>query len=169
MTSKDVELFYNQSMEQLKKGNFEKAANMLDTVLNIDKKFIPAWNGKGVALLEMKEYPKALNCFEKVIQLNAGDNLAWYNKAYVLLLMKEYEKSAQTFEFFRARYEKVEDDFYRYALLMEAQGNLELQKYEKSLLLLEEALKLDKNFIEAQELKVLVLKKAELNNTETRL
>ena len=159
MTSKDVKMFYNQSMEVFRKGQFEKALDMLDTVLRIDEKFIPAWNSKGVALLEMKEYEWALNCFEQVIQLDAGDNLAWYNKAYVFYLMGEYQRSVEIFEFFRARYENKEDDFYKYALLLQSQGYLELEEYENSLELVEVALQLDKNFSEARELKNLVLKK----------
>lgn len=159
MTMKDVQMFYNQSMEVLKKGHFEKALDMLDNVLRIDGKFIPAWNSKGVTLLELGEYYQALNCFEKVIELNAGDNLAWYNKAYVLLLLEEYEKSVQTFEFFRARYDKYGDDFYKYALFLEAQGYFKLQDYDKSLELTKEALKLDNNFSEARVLNKLIMKK----------
>ncbi len=159
MTSKDVKMFYNQAMEVFQKGQFEKATDMLDTILRIDKKFIPAWNSKGIALLEIKEYPMALNCFEQVIRLDAGDNLAWYNKAYVLLLMEEYAESVQTFEFFRARYENKQDDFYKYALYLQAQGYLELQEYDNSLELVNEALKLDNKFTEARELKNSLLKK----------
>jgi lipoprotein NlpI len=153
MTGKDVKLYYKRAVMLFEKGEYEKSLEILDAVLNIDKKYKPAWNCKGVAHLEMNDYPQALNSFEQVIERDAGDYLAWYNKGYVLQLMEEYEQSKKVFEFFLARYDKKDDDFYKYALYLQAKNYDGLKDHENALVFIDEALKKDNTFKEAQELK----------------
>lgn len=155
MSNKDVKMFYKQSMAFFNKGEFRKSLELLDMVLNIDKKFIPAWNSKGIAYLEIGEYPRALNSFEQVIELDAGDNMAWYNKGYALLLMEEFSESAKVFDFFMARYPK-KDDFYKYALYMQAKSYYGLKEYENALESIQKAIEMDVKFAEAIELRDLV-------------
>jgi tetratricopeptide (TPR) repeat protein len=157
MTSKDVEIFYNQAMKLLKKGEFKKSLELLDRALYIDSKFIPAWNNKGVVHIELEEYSQALDCFDQLTFLDMTDNLTWYNKGYVLLLLERYQESVKTFDFFLAKYDK-KDDYYKYALYLQAKGNYKLKEYDKSLKLLKDALNSDKSFSEAKELQSLVLK-----------
>ena len=153
MPSKDVALYYKKSVKLFEKREFDKSLKVLDMVLNIDKKYIPAWNCKAVAHMEKKEYPEALNAFEHVIQLNAADNLAWYNKGYALLLMEEYEESKKVFDFFLARYENKTDDFYKFALYLRSKSYYGLKDYEKALISLDEVIEIDKHFKEALELR----------------
>lgn len=155
MSNKDVKMFYKQSMAFFNKGEYEKSLELLDMVLNIDKKFIPAWNSKGIAYLETGEYPQALNSFEQVIQLDAGDNLAWYNKGYVLMLMEEFTEAVKVFDFFLARYPK-KDDFYKFALYMQAKSYYGLKKYENALESVQKAIEMDVKFKEAIKLRNLV-------------
>lgn len=162
--AKDVDLYYKKALEFLQKKEYDKSLKILEMVINIDKKYIPAWNCKGVAYLEKKEYPEALKSFEEVIELNPGDNMAWYNKGYVLLLMEEYEKSERVFDFFLARYENKNDEFYKYALYLRAKGYYGLKDYENSLISVDEAIDMDKNFKEAIELRDLI--KGETDKTE---
>ncbi|MCE5213314.1 MAG: hypothetical protein LLF83_01155 [Methanobacterium sp.] len=153
MASKDVNLFYKRAVMLFEKGEYEKSLQVLETILNIDKKYLPAWNCKAVAHLEMHDYPMALESFENVIQRDPGDNLAWYNKGYVLQLMDEYAESKKVFEFFLARYEKKNDAFYKFALYLQAKNCLKLKEYEEAQISVDNALKLDENFKEARELK----------------
>jgi tetratricopeptide (TPR) repeat protein len=153
MANKDVELYYKKALEFLEKKEYDKSLKILEMVLNIDKKYLPAWNCKGVVYLEKKDYPGALASFEEVIQLNAGDNMAWYNKGYVLLLMGEYEQSKKVFDYFLARYENKNDDFYKYGLYLRAKSCYGLKDYENALFSLDECIKMDKNFQDAQDLK----------------
>ena len=145
MTSKDVEIFYNQAMKFLKEREFEKSLDLLDRALYIDDKFIPAWNNKGVLHIELKQYSQALDCFEQLTFLDMTDDLTWYNKGYVLFLLERYEESAKTFDFFLAKYSK-EDDYYKYALYLQAQSYYELKEYDKTIKLLNDALSFDKTF-----------------------
>jgi lipoprotein NlpI len=153
MASKDVSLFYKKAVILFEKGEYEKSLQVLQTILNIDKKFLPAWNCKAVAHLELHDYPMALESFENIIQRDPGDNLAWYNKGYVLQLMEEYAESKKVFDFFLARYDKKNDAFYKFALYLQAKNCLNLKEYEDALISVDNALDLDENFKEALELK----------------
>jgi lipoprotein NlpI len=162
MTKKDVEIYYNQAIKSLENGEVKKSLELLNMVLNIDKKYLPAWNDKGVVLLELKEYQQALDCFEHLIRLDPSDNMPWYNKGYVLMLLEEYTESVQSFDIFLARYPK-KDDFYKFALYLRAQGLYSLKKYEKAHESLKKALDMDKTFKEARELLVVVSGEMEKN------
>lgn len=153
MPGKDVELYYKKAFDLLQRKEYDKSLQLLDMVLNIDKKYKPAWSCKGVAYMEKKEYSQALKSFEEVIKLDAGDNLAWYNKGYVLLLMGEFEEAMKVFGFFLARYENKNDDFYKYALYLQGKSNYQLKNYESALISVNEAIKMDKNFKDALELR----------------
>lgn len=157
MTSKDVKFYYKQALKLLERGEFRKTLEVLDSILNIDKKFLPAWNCRAVVLLELKDYEGALENFDQVIQLNVTDNLAWYNKGYVLQLLKRYEESIDSFDLFLARYTK-KDDFYKFALYLQAQNYHEIKENEKALETLKTATNIDAKFKEAQELRSIILK-----------
>ncbi|MDY9922535.1 tetratricopeptide repeat protein [Methanobacterium sp.] len=155
MAIKEAEMFYKQAMSFLEQGKLDKSIEFFDSALKIDKDYISAWNDKGVALMELGKYPEALQCFEEVIRLEPGDNMAWYNRGYVLLIMEEYQEAVNTFDLFRGRYSK-KDDFYKYALYLQAQGLYNLKEYDESLKLIKESLKMDKTFKEARDLMELV-------------
>ncbi len=153
MASKDVSLFYKRAVMLFEKGEYEKSLQVLQTILNIDKKYLPAWNCKAVAHLELHDYPMALESFENIIQYDPGDNLAWYNKGYVLQLMEEYEESKKVLDFFLARYDKKTDDFYKFALYLQGKNCLNLNNYEDALISVDKSIDMDENFKEALELK----------------
>jgi lipoprotein NlpI len=160
MTSKDVEIFYNQAMKFFKMGEFKKSLELFNRVLYIDDKFIPAWNNKGVIHMELEEYSQALECFDKLTFLDMTDDLTWYNKGYVLLLLERYPESVRTLDYFMAKYTE-QDDYYKYALYLEAKCYYELKEYDKSIKLLKDVLSIDEAFSEARELQSLVLKDME--------
>lgn len=165
--AKDVDLYYKKALEFLQKKDYDNSLKTLEMVLNIDKKYIPAWNCQGVAYLEKKEYPEALKSFEEVIELNPGDNMAWYNKGYVLLLMEQYETSEKVFNFFLARYENKNDEFYKYALFLHAKSYFGLKDYENALISVDVAIDMDKNFKEALDLKNMI--KGEMDKRDKKV
>lgn len=151
MTRREVKMYYDQALSFLGQGQVQKSIEFLDRALEIDDKYFPAWNNKGVALLELGNYQEALNCFDQVIRLNSLDNMAWYNKGYVLLILEKYKESVETFDVFLARYTQ-EDHFYRYALYLQAKAHCSLKNYQKAADLLRRAMETDPNFEEAHEL-----------------
>ncbi len=151
MVNKEAEMFHKQAMVYLREGEKEKALEFFDKALQFDNKFFPAWNNKGVLLLEMKDYKQAEECFGKVNQFNPADRMALYNRAYTLLILEDYVQSVELLEFFLRNTSK-KNDFYKYGLYLQAKGFCGLKEYERASSLLNDALKMDKNFDEAQEL-----------------
>jgi tetratricopeptide (TPR) repeat protein len=155
LVRREVKMYYDQALSFLGQGQVQKSIEFLDKALDIDDKYFPAWNNKGVALLELGEYQEALNCFEQVIRLNSMDNMAWYNKGYVLLMLEKYNESVETLDVFLVRYSQ-QDHFYRYALYLQAKGLYFLKEYGKAVKLLQKAIEMDSSFKEANELLSLV-------------
>lgn len=158
MSGKDVEIFYKQAMSYLGQGEIDKGIEFFDKALEVDDWYLPAWNDKGVALLEKKDYESALECFEKVVLLDPVSSMPLYNKGYVQLILENYTDSILTFESFLERYQN-KDDFYKYALYLKGQAHYNLKQYEKAYKSLEEAILHDKTFKEARELIIKVLNK----------
>jgi len=158
MSNEDVEMFYKQAMSYLGQGESKKALEFFNKALKIDEMYLPAWNDKGVALLELKDYTRALDCFERVIYLNPELSMPLYNKGYVQLMLERYGDSVETFNNFLIRY-PFKDDFYKYALYLKAKGHYGLKEYEDAKILLEKAIKKDKSFKEARELLISILNK----------
>ena len=162
MSNEEVEMFYEQGMSYLGQGESKKAIEFFDKALKIDEMYLPAWNDKGVAYMELKKYVQALDCFQRVGYLNPGISMPLYNKGYVLLMLERYEDAVETFRIFLEAY-PFRDDFYRYALFLKAQGHYNLKQYDDAKELLEKAIKKDKTFKEARELIIKILK--ETNET----
>ena len=156
MTEQDVEMFYKQAMSYLGQGDTEKAIEFFDKAIKMDDWYLPAWNDKGVALLELEDYRGALNCFEKVVMLDPVSSMPLYNKGYVQLILGDYEDSIATFDIFLERYMN-KDDFYKYALYLKAKGHYSLKEYTEANEALEDALAKDKTFKEARELLLMVI------------
>ncbi len=152
MAKKEAEMFYKQAVSFLGQGEVQKAIEFFDRALKLDDQYFPAWNNKGIAHLELKEYGQALNCFEQVIRVNALDKMVWYNKGYTLMMLGEYQEAVTAFDNFLYNYSKNDDNFYKYALYMQAKGLYNLKNYDKAVEVLKGLLVTDENFVEAQEL-----------------
>ena len=158
MAKKESEMFHKQAMSFLGQGEVQKAIEFFDKALDFDKEYFPAWNNKGIALLELKRYKQALDCFDQVIRINGLDKMVWYNKGYTLLMLGEYQESVTAFDNFLYSYSKNNDDFYKFALYMQAKGLYGLKKYDKAVEILQSLLVVDENLVEAQELLNLISK-----------
>lgn len=157
MANKETEMFHKQAMSFLAQGETKKAVEFFDKALKYDNNYFPAWNNKGVALLELKDYKQAAECFENVIRLNPADKMALYNRSYALIMLGEYQQAVELLDFFLANVSR-KSDFFKYGLYLQAKGFYELKEYDKARSLLNDSLKKDKKFREAQELLNQVLK-----------
>lgn len=152
MGKKEAEVFHKQAMSFLGQGEVQRAVEFFDKAINLDEDFFPAWNNKGIALLELKKYEQALDCFEQVIRINPLDRMVWYNKGYTLFMLKKYDESVTALENFLSTYSKDDDDFYKYASYLQANGFYYLKKYDEAVEILRGLLVKDENFGEAHEL-----------------
>ena len=152
MGKKEAEMFHKQAMSFLAQGEVQKAVEFFDKAITFNEEYFPAWNNKGISLLELKRYKEALECFNKVISINPLDRMVWYNKGYTLFMLEEYDESVAALDNFLHTYSKDDDVFYKYASYLQANGLYHLKKYDKSVEILRSVLVKDENFREAQEL-----------------
>jgi tetratricopeptide (TPR) repeat protein len=152
MAKKEAKMFHKQAMSFLGQGEIQEAIKFFDKAIDFDEEYFPAWNNKGIALLELKRYKEALECFNKVLNLNSLDKMVWYNKGYTQFMLEEYGESVTAFDNFLYSYSKDDDAFYKYALYLQANGLYHLKKYDKAVEILRSLLVKDENFREAQEL-----------------
>ncbi len=162
MANENVEMVYEQGVSYMGQGELDKALEFFDKALQLDNYYLPAWNDKGVILLENKDFRGALDCFERVIILNPADPLSYYNKGYVQLLLEDYKGSIETFQSFLDIYMK-KNDFYRYALLLKAKSHRALNENDEALRLLEIAVKKDRSFKEARDMYIEILREQKEN------
>ncbi len=155
MANKEAEMFYKQAMAFLGQGETKKAIEFFDKALKNDDRYFPAWNNRGVALLELEDYKQAAKCFEQVNLINPADRMALYNRGYALLMQEDYQQSIEIFGHFLDSTSK-KNDFYKFGLYLQAKAFCGLKEYDRALPLLNNANELDKNFKEAQDLRSIV-------------
>ena len=156
MAEEDVEIFYKQAISCMEQGDHRKAIEFFNKTTNMDPSYIPAWNDKGIAFMELKEFDEALKCFETVMTIDQSNSMPIYNMGYVLLMLERYEDAVQAFDMFLTRYSGG-GDFYRYALYLKAEAHYGLKDYEPAKLLLDEAISKDRLFKEARDLMIKIL------------
>ncbi len=92
----DEEKYYDKAHGYFDKGNFEKAIEYLDKVLEINPNSINALNNKGVALKNMGMFDEALNYYNKVLEIEPDHVMTVLNKANILMdNIKDYEKAVE--------------------------------------------------------------------------
>ncbi|HML04325.1 MAG TPA: tetratricopeptide repeat protein [Methanobacterium sp.] len=151
MVNKEAEMFHKQAMAYLGQGETKKAIEFFDKALKHDDQYFPAWNNKGVALLELEDYSEAEKCFGMVIRLNPADKLALYNRSYALIKLGDNQQAVELLDFFMRNISK-KNDFFKFGLYLQAEGFYNLKEYDKAASLLRDTLRLDKNFKDGKEL-----------------
>jgi tetratricopeptide (TPR) repeat protein len=66
------------------KGEYEKAVECYDKVLEIDPKHTIALGNKGLALAKVGKYNEAIWSFDKVLEMDNDSVIAWYSKGVSL-------------------------------------------------------------------------------------
>jgi len=52
--------------------------------LEIDDKYVDAWNNKGITLQNLGKNEEAIRCYDKALEIDPKDVDAWYNKGLSL-------------------------------------------------------------------------------------
>lgn len=86
---------YNSATLLLQKGEYKKAIEKYDHVIDSDSSYINAYNNRGLCKDHLKDFKGAIEDFTKVIELDPNDTLAFYNRARSYLAINEYQNSLQ--------------------------------------------------------------------------
>jgi len=79
-------------------GKYETAVNDFNRALEMDQEYILAYNGRGMAYLEMELYDEAVSDFETVISLDPGFSLAYFNRGVALYRSGDLNAALTDFE-----------------------------------------------------------------------
>ncbi|HAZ48536.1 MAG TPA: serine/threonine protein kinase [Cyanobacteria bacterium UBA11369] len=82
---------FNEANELFNSGQYEKAAEAFDKVLELNPNDYEALIRQGNAYIKLKEYTKSLNACEKAIQIKQNEAYAWNCKALALQNSQQYE------------------------------------------------------------------------------
>jgi TolA-binding protein len=95
LTLKDIIVGGN---EYYYKGDHLKAIQYYDRALDLDDKYVDAWNNKGRAIYHLGKYDEAIKCFDEAIRNDKGNVNAWNNKGRALYRLGKYDEAIKCFD-----------------------------------------------------------------------
>ncbi|TAN41498.1 MAG: tetratricopeptide repeat protein [Nitrospirae bacterium] len=76
---------------------YKEAVKVFDDIIELDPKYVKAYNYRGASYDALQNYRKALDDFSKAIELDSKYTRAIANRAMMHISMKEYEKAIEGF------------------------------------------------------------------------
>jgi tetratricopeptide (TPR) repeat protein len=98
--SQNINDYYNMANSMLVAGNFEKAAEYYNMVIQRNPNSAEAYLGLGMAYKELGRYDDAYNATKKAIQLKPTYYQAYYNLGLILEMQGKNEEAIQAYEKF---------------------------------------------------------------------
>ena len=92
------EYWFDKGVQLMDEGQYDKAINAFDRVLEIDPTVYTAWHNKGVILSREGSYNESLVCFNKAIELNSHDKTTWFNKGKSLDKLGREEDALEAYD-----------------------------------------------------------------------
>jgi len=92
--------YYNKANSMLVAGNFEKAAEYYNIVIQRNPNSADAYLGLGMAYKELGRYDDAYNATKKAIQLKPSYYQAYYNLGLIQEMQGKNEEAIQSYEKF---------------------------------------------------------------------
>ncbi|MCC7551579.1 MAG: tetratricopeptide repeat protein [Methanobacterium sp.] len=127
---------------------YKKALKCFDKSLELKKDLYGAWNGKGVALINLGKLEESLKCFDKALRYNPKSALVLNNKGDALRRLKKYAEAMKCID------KGLKVDSKLPALwLTKGEIFMGLNKNEEALKYIDRALKLDPDFESAIKIK----------------
>ena len=173
----DEEKYYDKAHGYFDKGDFEKAIEYLDKLLEINPNSIDALSNKGITLNNMGRFDEALSYYNKVLEIEPNNTITLINKAYILMHdIKDYEEAVKYYNILlkmdkKVFKEKIDYSNFKYPdILLHIWNNkglalFNLGKYEEAVSCYNETLKIDPGNLKALNGKKLVGNK--LNNIQS--
>ncbi|MBU7047860.1 MAG: tetratricopeptide repeat protein, partial [Theionarchaea archaeon] len=73
-------------------GDFTRAKECFEKVIEFDPQNIEGWRGLGLSVLYLENYTRAKECFEKVIEFDPQNTGGWLGLGQVVLNLKNYTR-----------------------------------------------------------------------------
>lgn len=94
----EAEELFEKGKQLYQSGKAEKALEVCERIISIDRGYAAAWHGKGVILLGLGRYKDSLNAFENAIRFDNSNVNPIYGKAISLIKLRNYDKAISALE-----------------------------------------------------------------------
>ena len=91
-------MWFNKGYALDELGRYDEAIQNYDRVLELDDKYVYAWNGKGSALYNLGKYKEAIHLYDKAIEIDGKHASAWYNKGNALEKLGKHKEGKECYE-----------------------------------------------------------------------
>ncbi len=88
----------NQAVEQMTKGNFDSALELLDQALEANPNHVQANYHRGICLAEKRRFDEAIAAFDKTTTLEPKEANAYFNKGKILWNEQRWEEALPALE-----------------------------------------------------------------------
>lgn len=95
---RDLEQLFNQGVEALQRGDYDRAATCFGTAFTRDPNFAPAYNGLGLVLMNLGAMPEALERYNTAIRIAPDFASPYINRGIVLRAMGRREEALASLE-----------------------------------------------------------------------
>jgi tetratricopeptide (TPR) repeat protein len=154
--SLSCEDFYQQGLRQYTAGDHIEALKNLIEAVKLNDNYKEAWLKMGHIYHEYKEYKPAMQCYSQAAKLDEKDHCPVFNKGLCYFALGDLGRAVHNFN----KCLSINPRF-KAAFVQIARIQLELGEADKALKTIEKALYLDKNYKEALQVKLELLKPAE--------
>lgn len=137
-----IKLLSYQVETNCSKKKYSVALDLLDKILELDNRYLPALFGKGNIFQELRKFKEANQYYDSILKIDKDDIGALVQKANVSFAKKDYKESL---EFANSALEK--DSMNTHALYAKGKMLVHLDKFEEAIQCFNLILKLDKNNI----------------------
>lgn len=116
---------YNKGVDALKDDNYKKALPWFEKAVEIDPKFVFAWDNVGVCNRHLDNLDKALEAYQKSLALDPLGHTPLQNLPIVYQLKKEYDKAIEAYDNLLAAYPGDPEAYFGSGRMYILKGDLE--------------------------------------------
>jgi len=140
-----VDAISNVGMAYAKMSEYDEAMKYYDLALEKRPDHEIAWNNKGNLLAKMEKHAEAMVCYEKALRINPDYLAAMNNKAVGLNHLKRYDEAINILDKVLKERPAFAEGWY-----VKGKSYIGMGEFEKAIVCLERAYRLDKEFHQAK-------------------
>ena len=127
-TPTEANYWFLEGSKYINLGEFEKAIECFEKVLELDPKNASAWNEMGYAYDELGDFRKGIECYDEGLEIDPYYTVLWFNKGYALDRLGEHSEALECLE----RALEI-DPYYTDALVIKSGVHIDLEEYQEAL------------------------------------
>jgi tetratricopeptide (TPR) repeat protein len=124
-TNKEANELYNKGLKESEKGNYKKALKYYKKAVELDDKFVFAWDNLGRTYRELDDYDKAIEAYKNSIAIDSLNRTPLMNIAVAYGYKNDLENSEYWYERLKEIYPKNPEGHYGLSIVYMRRNKLE--------------------------------------------